>query len=113
MSERVQACLVQYYEFNYNLGVEVPDHGKIIGIQRDCIKKPPDVADGDCIKSVIQGVKGSQCFCTTNNCNIGDAPYEPDNNSAIKFTGNIMTTLILTTIFYLHAQIYLCIFDEN
>ena len=85
--------------------MEVPDLGKIIGIQRDCIKKPPDVADGDCIKSVIQGITGSQCFCTTDNCNIGDAPYDPEHNSANKFTGNIMATLILATIFYLHAWI--------
>ena len=54
-----------------NFAFSVQDN--VTGIQRDCVAKPPDVEDGDCIDSDIEGATGKQCYCTLNNCNSGEA----------------------------------------
>ena len=65
----------------------MPDQGNITGIQRDCIAIPPDVNNGDCIESEIEGATGKECYCTLNNCNNGDVGPTTTTTTTTTTTG--------------------------
>ena len=92
------------------LFAENAKNASLSGTQRDCIKIPEDVHDGDCKPHIIGDINDTFCFCTTENCNTGndllpttDTPTSttaPSSGTKMSSLGSLAIPIIFATIYW-------------
>ena len=101
-----------FYKILINFHLSFAENAKnasLSGTQRDCIKIPEDVHDGDCKPHIIGDINDTFCFCTTENCNTGndllpttDTPTSttaPNGGTKMSSLGFLAIPIIFATIY--------------